>query len=123
MITGLHHAQITIPRGAEEAGRAFYVGLLGLHEIPKPESLVARGGFWLAAGDGCVHVGVEDDVDRSKTKAHLAYRVSGIDVWRRRLGEAGMEIRDGVPVPGCERFEFRDPFGNRIEMVEPLGEA
>jgi hypothetical protein len=23
-----------------------------------------------------------------------------------------------VPIPGSERFEFRDPFGNRVELIE-----
>lgn len=49
-IIGLHHAQITIPKGAEEAGRAFYCGLLGLPEIEKPDALKGGGGLWLLAG-------------------------------------------------------------------------
>ena len=31
-----------------------------------------RGGFWLQVGDMQIHVGVEDDVDRAATRAHLA---------------------------------------------------
>ncbi|MEW9032680.1 MAG: glyoxalase, partial [Planifilum fimeticola] len=62
-IVGLHHAQITIPRGAEEQAREFYCGVLGLNEIEKPASLRARGGFWLQVGDREVHVGTEDGVD------------------------------------------------------------
>src|SRR5204862_211338 len=69
----LHHAQITIPDGAEEDGRQFYCGLLGLPEIDKPASLAGRGGFWLQVGDTQVHVGTEAGVDRLATKAHLAY--------------------------------------------------
>src|ERR1051325_5185741 len=75
MIIGLDHVQITIPKGAESAGRDFYVGVLGLHEIEKPVALRPRGGFWLAAGDRQVHVGVEDNVDRRATKGHVAYAV------------------------------------------------
>ena len=117
-ILGLHHAQISIPRGAEAEGRRFYVGLLGLRELDKPASLAGRGGFWLAAGDGReVHVGTEDGVDRAATKAHL--RVSNLAAWRERLAAAGVEVLDSVPIPGYDRFEFRDPFGNRVEMIEP----
>ena len=118
MITGLHHAQITIPRGAEDAGRAFYCVLLGLKEMPKPTSLSGRGGFWLAVGDLSVHVGTENGAGRARTKAHLAYAVSDLAHWRRVLDEQGIETLDGIPIPGFERFEFRDPFGNRVEMIQ-----
>jgi catechol 2,3-dioxygenase-like lactoylglutathione lyase family enzyme len=118
-ILGLHHAQICIPRGAEADGRKFYVGLLRLIEIDKPASLAGRGGFWLQVGDREVHVGTEDGVDRRATKAHLAYRVADLRLWRERLERAGVEILDAVPIPGYERFEFRDPFGNRVEIIEP----
>lgn len=118
MILGLHHAQITIPLGAEADGKDFYCKILGLSEIEKPESLKDRGGFWLKAGDKEVHVGTEDGFDRIKTKAHLAYRVDDISHWRKTLEQNLIEIIDSVPIPNVERFEFRDPFGNRIEMIQ-----
>jgi catechol 2,3-dioxygenase-like lactoylglutathione lyase family enzyme len=120
-ILRLHHAQITIPKGAEEEARRFYCGLLGLHEIAKPESLQGRGGFWLALGDQQMHIGTEDGVERTATKAHLAYQVAGLSQWRSRLEGAGIGILDSIPIPGYDRFEFRDPFGNRVEFVEPVG--
>ncbi|PRX39144.1 glyoxalase/bleomycin resistance protein/dioxygenase superfamily protein [Planifilum fimeticola] len=117
-IVGLHHAQITIPRGAEEQAREFYCGVLGLTEIEKPASLRARGGFWLQVGDREVHVGTEDGVDRRKTKAHLAYQVTDLAGWRKKLAEHGISVLESIPIPGYDRFEFRDPFGNRVEMIE-----
>jgi catechol 2,3-dioxygenase-like lactoylglutathione lyase family enzyme len=99
VIRRLHHAQITIPRGAEAEARRFYCDLLGLAEVAKPASLEGRGGFWLRLGD------------------HLAYEVSELGGWRERLEAAGVEILESVPIPGCERFEFRDPFGNRVEFL------
>jgi catechol 2,3-dioxygenase-like lactoylglutathione lyase family enzyme len=119
-IVGLHHAQITIPRGDEELGRQFYCGLLGMPEIEKPDSLKGRGGFWLQVGDRQVHVGTEDGVERKKTKAHLAYQVTDLEVWRARLQARGIEILEGVPIPGYARFEIRDPFGNRLEFIQAL---
>src|SRR5579884_1373816 len=110
-IIGIHHAQITIPRGAEEEARAFYCGTLGLPEIEKPESLRGRGGFWLQVGDRQVHVGTEDGVERTATKAHLAYEVSDLEFWRAKLQQQGIVALEGVPIPGYTRFEFRDPFG------------
>ncbi|MHB8425540.1 MAG: VOC family protein [Gammaproteobacteria bacterium] len=120
MIIGIHHAQITIPQEKEREARDFYCGILGLKEIQKPSSLQGRGGFWLRVGDKQVHVGVEDGVDRSLTKAHVAYEVSDLDPWRKRIASRGIEILSGEPIPGYDRFEFRDPFGNRVEMIQRL---
>lgn len=120
MITGIHHIQITISPGDEAAARAFYVDLLGLAEVEKPDSLHGRGGFWAQAGDRQLHVGVEDGVDRRRTKAHVAYQVSDLAAWREKLAAAGIEALDSVPIPGFDRFECRDPFGNRMEFIQPL---
>ena len=116
----LHHAQITIPVGAEDQARAFYCGLLGMQEIAKPEALAGRGGFWVALGSLQIHIGTEDGVNRQATKAHLAYHVSDINHWRKVLQNEGIEIDSSVPIPGFERFEFRDPFGNRVEFIQPI---
>jgi catechol 2,3-dioxygenase-like lactoylglutathione lyase family enzyme len=118
MIRRLHHAQITIPSDATDQARAFYCDLLGLHEIPKPESLRDRGGFWLELADQELHVSLEDGVDHNATKAHLAYQVDDLEFWRSRLNHAGFAILEGVPIPGFERFETRDPFGNRLELIQ-----
>jgi catechol 2,3-dioxygenase-like lactoylglutathione lyase family enzyme len=120
-IVGLDHVQITVPRSAEEAARQFYCAVLGLPDIPKPEPLRARGGLWLQAGDRQIHIGTEDGADRHATKAHVAYRVTGLDAWRERLTQEGIVVEEAIPIPGCRRFEFRDPFGNRVEMVEGEG--
>lgn len=120
MITGVDHVQITIPRGAEVAARQFYCDSLGLAEIEKPDALKPRGGFWLAVGDRQVHVGTEEGVHRLATKAHVAYTVSSLEAWRAKLTQLGIQVEDGIPIPGCRRFEFRDPFGNRVEMVERI---
>ncbi len=114
------HAQITIPKDKETEAREFYCGFLGLHEIPKPESLQGRGGFWLEVGRFQVHVGTEDGVDRRNTKAHIAYEVENLEDWREKLEDAGIKTIEGIPIPHYSRFEFRDPFGNRIEFLQKL---
>jgi len=118
MILGIHHVQITIPKGAEDKAREFYCGILGLKEIPKPAELAGRGGFWLEVGDRQLHIGTDDRVDPSNSKAHVAYLVEDIEKSRRSLTEQGVNILDGIPIPGMSRFEFRDPFGNRVEFLE-----
>ncbi|MFJ7647433.1 VOC family protein [Lysinibacillus sp. NPDC097279] len=120
MIVGLHHVQLTIPKGSEEQGKAFYCNVLGLKEIEKPASLKGRGGFWLQVGNQEVHVGTEDGFDRLTTKAHIAYHVEDVAHWKRILTEHQIEILDSVAIPHFERFEFRDPFGNRVEIIQPI---
>jgi len=39
----IHHVQLGAPAGSEPVARAFWVGVVGLEEIPKPPGLVARG--------------------------------------------------------------------------------
>jgi catechol 2,3-dioxygenase-like lactoylglutathione lyase family enzyme len=118
MTIRLHHVQITVPRGAEDAARAFYCDVLGLREVKKADALVARGGFWMRCGDLQVHVGVEDGVERSATKAHVAYQVDDLEAMRSRLIAVGVEPLEGIPIPGMSRFEIRDPFGNRVELLQ-----
>jgi catechol 2,3-dioxygenase-like lactoylglutathione lyase family enzyme len=118
-ITGLHHVQITVTPDDVPAARAFYCGTLGLTEIPKPDSLAGRGGFWLQLGAQQMHVGTETGVDRSATKAHIAYAVDDLAGWRDVLAAAGITPLESIPIPGYDRFEFRDPFGNRVELIQP----
>jgi catechol 2,3-dioxygenase-like lactoylglutathione lyase family enzyme len=118
MIIGIDHVQLTVPANAVAEARAFYCGLLGLREVEKPVALQSRGGFWLQVGDSQVHVGTEEGVARHATKAHVAYAVTEIAEWRSRLAAAGVEFLDGILIPGHDRFEFRDPFGNRVELIE-----
>jgi catechol 2,3-dioxygenase-like lactoylglutathione lyase family enzyme len=120
MILGVHHVQITIPKGAEDEARKFYCELLGLPEIAKPVELVGRGGFWLAVGDRQVHVGTENLTDRVHSKAHVAYLVEDLEEWRAKLIQMDVPILEGIPIPGYNRFEFRDPFGNRVEFLESV---
>ena len=120
MIAGFHHAQITVAKDQEDEARKFYCYTLGLTEIEKPESLKGRGGLWVKVGNQALHIGTEDGVDRRKTKAHLAYQVEDLNQVKEKLSAMGIEIFDSIPIPGYERFECRDPFGNRVEFIQPI---
>lgn len=119
-VLSLHHVQITIPTGAEAEGRAFYCDFLGLPEVEKPKSLKPGGGFWARLGDLVLHIGVEDGVERRKTKAHVAYAVDDLAAWRAKLEAHGIAIKESTPIPGFVRLEIRDPFGNRVELIQPM---
>jgi SAM-dependent methyltransferase len=91
--------------------------------MEKPDSLKGRGGFWAYLGDQQLHIGTEGGVDRYKTKGHLAYEVPDLSLWRTLLAKEGLEIKESVPIPGYDRFETRDPFGNRLEFIQPLPDS
>jgi catechol 2,3-dioxygenase-like lactoylglutathione lyase family enzyme len=118
-ITDIHHVQLAMPPDEEDAGRAFYGELLGLPEVPKPSELAPRGGLWFRSGTLEVHLGVEREGFTPARKAHPAFLVRGLDALRDRLNGAGYRIDEDVQLEGYRRFHVRDPFGNRIELVEP----
>jgi len=53
---GIDHVQLAIPVGGEQVAREFYVGVLGLTEVPKPAALSVRGGAWFEAGTTRCHL-------------------------------------------------------------------
>lgn len=109
-----------MPKGGEDLARAFYVGLLSLREIPKPEPLRARGGVWFDAGGLDIHVSVEEPRAGIDAQRHFGLECSDVQGLRASLKAAGIEIDDGRPAP-WKRFFVRDPFGNRIEIHETGG--
>jgi catechol 2,3-dioxygenase-like lactoylglutathione lyase family enzyme len=114
-ILRLDHVQLAMPPGEEERAVVFYEGLLGIPRVPKPAPLAARGGCWFERGDLRVHLGVEADF-RPARKAHPAFAVSSLAELVERLGGAGVEVRPGDAV---NQVYVDDPFGNRIELIEP----
>jgi catechol 2,3-dioxygenase-like lactoylglutathione lyase family enzyme len=118
MITGFDHVQVAMPRGREDAARAFYAGLLGMTEVPKPPALAVRGGCWFASGSAILHLGVEEPFAPAR-KAHPALLAGDLDALAEALSAAGYEcVRADGEIPGIRRFHTRDPFGNRIEFQQ-----
>ena len=115
-VLGFDHVQLAIPPGSEDSARAFYVGLLGLVELPKPPELAARGGAWFQCGALQLHMGVEPDFRPAK-KAHPAFRVERFDELLSTLRSAGCEVADDASNPAVRRAFTADPFGNRIELI------
>jgi catechol 2,3-dioxygenase-like lactoylglutathione lyase family enzyme len=119
--TGIDHVQVAAPPGCERDARAFYGGVLGMHELEKPEPLRARGGVWFACGAQAVHVGVDPDFAPAR-KAHPAIAVTDAGALARlaeRVTAVGAEMHWDDELPGAVRFYTSDPFGNRLELVAP----
>jgi catechol 2,3-dioxygenase-like lactoylglutathione lyase family enzyme len=117
-LVGLHHVQLAVPAGAEDAARAFYGGLLGMVELAKPAALAARGGCWFRGGTWELHLGVEAEF-RPARKAHPGVVVHGLAALAARLTEAGVRVDWDDNFPGHRRCYAEDPFGNRLEFLEP----
>jgi catechol 2,3-dioxygenase-like lactoylglutathione lyase family enzyme len=119
MIVGLDHVQLAMPAGGEDAARAFYGGILGMTERPKPANLAARGGCWFHSSGVELHLGVEEPF-RPAPKAHPALLVDDLPAMRTRLADHGVAFSEGAPLEGYARGEIADPFGNRIELMQRL---
>ena len=101
-IVRLDHVQLAMPPDGEDRAEAFYVGLLGLELIPKPEPLAARGGCWFVRGATAIHLGVEEDF-RPARKAHPAFVARDLPAMEAVLEAGGAEVRpnsDGEPGGG-----------------------
>lgn len=117
LITGLDHVQIEAPAGCEGEARAFFGAFLGLPELLKPEALRARGGVWFGLPDGRqLHVGVTPGFV-PREKGHPALRCPDLAAFQERCGAHGVPFRADAEA-GVPRVFLRDPFGNRLEVVE-----
>jgi catechol 2,3-dioxygenase-like lactoylglutathione lyase family enzyme len=121
-LLAINHVQVAIPRGAEDEARRFYRDLLGLHEIPKPAPLAARGGLWFELGAVQLHLGADPDF-RPAQKAHVAFETDGFDDLLATCAAAGFPTRTDVAIAGRRRAMVNDPFGNRVELIEVASPA
>ncbi len=118
----IDHVQVAMPRGEEAQARSFYGDAVGLEELPKPEPLKSRGGVWFRLGARELHLGVEEPFAPAK-KAHPGIVTADVGALAARLEAAGHPVTWDSERPGFRRFFVHDPFGNRLEFMEPPAEA
>ena len=118
-VVAIDHIQLAMPAGGEASAQDFYEDLLGLRRVPKPPHLEQRGGCWFENESVKVHLGVDAEF-RPARKAHPALVVEGLGLLVERLRAAGVIVRDDEPLAAYARAYVDDPFGNRIELLEPL---
>ncbi len=118
-VTRLDHVQLAMPTGREAEAVAFYEGVLGIPRVPKPDHLAARGGCWFERGDVKVHLGVDRNF-RPAVKAHPAFIVDDVRSIASAVVAAGFAVKDDEPLDGFDRVYVSDPFGNRIELMQPV---
>ena len=118
-IKEIEHVQLAMPPGKESEARTFYEGVLGIPEVPKPANSARRGGCWFVRGTLKIHLGVENDF-RAARKAHPALLVEDLPALKALIKAAGYSFNTDEPLEGYDRIYGNDPFGNRIELMEPL---
>jgi catechol 2,3-dioxygenase-like lactoylglutathione lyase family enzyme len=114
-ISSIDHVQMSVPRALEAECLAFYRGVLGLFEVPKPEELGARGGAWFQVGATQFHIGVDPEPS-PRSKRHVCFLVPDLAAARAASVAAGVAIEEEGVAEGLHRFFIRDPAGNRIEI-------
>ena len=114
----LHHVQLALPPGGEAESREFYVGVLGMTEVQKPQALAERVGLWVRADRLELHLGVEEGFTPQR-KAHPGILVGDIDALASRLQSRDWPMKWDDNFPGMRRFYTHDNNGNRLEFLQP----
>ena len=118
MNASIHHVNVTVPKSLEDEAKRFYGEVMGLQEVPKPESSRGRGGAWYQLGPTQLHLSIEQLDGAPLSKRHVCYTVADLAAAEDRFRSAGVEIiPDDQPMPGWPRFYVRDPGGNRLEIA------
>lgn len=114
-IKRIDHIMITVPEGMQPLARTFYRDVLELQEIAGEHP---RGAMWFIIGDIELHVRQEPagpDSDR-----HAAIEVEDLEAAKAFLHSKNIVIAYSSAISGRQRCFFRDPFGNRFELLEHL---
>lgn len=115
-VLGIDHVQIAVPQGREAECRAFYLDVLGLPEIERPELAAGRSILWVQAGPHEMHFRPDPNFAPAEF-AHPGLLVDDIDELAKRVSSAGFEVNTQQSI-GPRRFHTRDPFGNRLEFIQ-----
>lgn len=112
-----------------EKSRAFFAGLLGMEEKPRPD--FGFPGAWFEAGGTQIHLNVASDdagtpgltYDAGKISRalHIAFLVDDANVAADKLSAEGVEIIVGPRErpDGAVQLYILDPDGHQIEITSP----
>lgn len=114
LIVDIHHVSINVTD--VERSAAFYVGMLGLEVLPRPD--FPFPGRWLDAGAGRqVHL-IQTEHIPVDVGQHFAFRVNDLDQLCAHLADQGLDVTGPKPVGSGRQAFFHDPDGNRLEIYQ-----
>ena len=124
---------ITLVVNDLEASRKFYVDLLGMQDVPRPD--FSFKGAWFQAGNTLIHLILEHEQSgsagnsakqlRSTRAHHFAFRLPDAQAAWETLQTSGVAL-DVISEPkhrpdGAVQFFIADPDGHRVEITsEPV---
>ena len=102
-----------------DRARAFYGELLGLREVPRPDTFDFPGA-WFEIGPMFLHLLGKDSAEPAGQR-HFCLWVTDLGRAARHMEFAGIPVQWHAKhkIPGIDRFFIRDPDGNRIEVQGP----
>lgn len=109
---------LCIPEGSEDEARYFYGEVIGLKELTDLGYTIPHRAIWFQIGDVQLHIRAEGIQQMSQR--HPAFEVNNLSEADKQLTSHGVTVKYESKIPGRNRFSFRDPFGNRIELIEML---
>ncbi|MFT3956099.1 MAG: VOC family protein [Piscinibacter sp.] len=115
-VSAVDHVQLPIPLGGSPKARAFYEQALQLRELRDP-ALDRPGTLRFSLGWQRLDL-TEGHYTGVAPQAHLALRVRDLPRLASRLRQAGFRV-DDTPLFDQQRLYVEDPFGNRLELIEP----
>ncbi len=115
-LTRLQH--VNIPSADLDRSREFYLGRLGLPELPRPD--FESDGVWVGAGpENAIHISKVAGLGPNPNN-HFALEVGDLEGLLEALASRGVAFQRSAHVPEAGRQAFlQDPDGNIIELNQP----
>lgn len=114
VVERIEHVAVTVSDIAR--AKDFYGRVLGLSEIPRPESFDFPGA-WYRNGPADLHLVSRAQVD-AESRRHVAFLVRDVGAAARVLRANGYPVLwETMKIPGLDRFFTHDPDRNRIEIM------
>jgi len=137
-VTGIHHFNLRVSAKELDALKEFYCDVLGFYVGERPA--FRSTGVWLYAGKTpLIHLtemhsgeivapgspaSLPEVAARSSAIDHIALASDDLDGAERRLSRHGVAYtRTEVPATAEIQLLFRDPSGNGVELIFPMGGA
>ncbi|HAE68525.1 MULTISPECIES: phage portal protein [Sphingobacterium] len=112
----VEHILISVPLGGLASAQRFYAEILRLNQILGNHP---RGAIWFEIGDIQLHIR-EEKYHQTNSDIHPAFEVFDLSHAKLFLKNQNIIVKYSSKIDGRERFFFRDPFGNRFELIEYL---